>query len=298
MLLVLPFFVVVLVIFVLGVVTGGLSNVTSGGAGLFTIYLLTDYGGLVIQKSTGTVLAASTVIVMIGALSFQRKKQVNTFLAITVGLSGVAGAFFAAEWASSINPSSLERYFGIFTLALAFYTSYRFISEWREQKKISNDHSGGEIVADSENVSINASKQEYALKPRFAGKDPLSLAIQVTTGALIGVATGLFGVGLASLSIVLFMLLFRLDMKTVLGTSLFASFFRYLGGSAGYLATAQIDLFYFVILVVGGALGSIIGARMVLGGGRASKDSFVKLIIVGMLLFISYEYLLKHLIFH
>lgn len=318
----LAFAVVPLAIFLLGVITGGLSNVTSGGAGLFTIYVLTNYASLVIQRSTGTVLAASTIMVLVGAITFHRKRQVNSFLAITVGLSGVAGAFLAAEWASSINPTSLERYFGLFTLGLAIYTGYRFLSERRKvnqtkfEAKIadpaslasdsalsdSKSSSSPQSSSSSSSSSLQKSSSSANLT-RFAGKDPLALAIQLTNGILIGFATGLFGVGLASLSIVLFILLFRLDVNTALGTSLFASFFRYLGGSAGYLATSQIDLFYFVVLVVGGALGSIAGARFILGGnqqgsGLRSKENYVKLIIVGIMLFISYEFLLKFLIFH
>ena len=53
--------------------------------------------------------------------------------------------------------------------------------------------------------------------------------------ALIGVMV------LIALGVILFLLLFRLDTKTVLGTSLFASFFRYLGGSVGYLTAGQIN---------------------------------------------------------
>jgi len=85
-----------LVVLALGVLTGGLSNVTSGGAGVFTIYFLTAYVGLAIQDSTGTVLAASTIIVLIGAISFYRKGGVDVQLALTVGVSGVVGAFAAA----------------------------------------------------------------------------------------------------------------------------------------------------------------------------------------------------------
>ena len=130
---------------------------------------------------------------------------------------------------------------------------------------------------------------------------PSGLIVQIVGGSLIGVATGLFGVGLASLSVVFFILLFRLDMKTVLGTSLLASFFRYAGGSMGYLTALQINPLMFGILVAGGGFGSIAGARIILGSGKAGdrgfKDSYVKLLQVGVLLFISYEFLLKSLIF-
>jgi len=281
-----------LVLFALGFLTGGLSNVTSGGAGIFTIYYLTNYEGLVIQDSTGTVLAASALMVLVGAIAFYRKKQVNTQLAITVGVSGVLSAFLAARWASTLQSSSLEEAFGAFTLVLAFYTALKFTNDWRNEKRKAP-------TADSAIASGNIARPSSAglsQPSRWAGRTPAALAVQIAKGLLIGAATGLFGVGLASLSVVLFFLLFKLDTKVILGTSLFASFFRYLGGAAGYLTTGEIDPLFFLILVVGGGLGSFIGARILLGGGRGSKDIYVKIIVVGILVFISYEFFLKHLI--
>ncbi len=81
-------------VFVLGLVTGALSNVTSGGAGVFTVFVLAEYSNLPIQKAVGTVLAASTVFVLVSAIAFYQRKEVDGQLSITLGLAGVAGAFF------------------------------------------------------------------------------------------------------------------------------------------------------------------------------------------------------------
>jgi len=294
---VIPYLLVVLIIFILGVLTGGLSNVTSGGAGVLTIYVLVNLAGILLQTSTGTVLAASAVFVLIGVITFFRRGQVDVKLGITVGLSGVAGAFLAARWASTIDSASLERVFGGFTLALAFFTSYLFISDWQKKKKASNGNHLETKLSQPADVKIPINQLQMQPQiSRFSGTTPLALSVQIAKGVLIGIATGLFGVGLASLSVVLFLLLFKLDTKMVLGTSLFASFFRYVGGSLGYLSTGQINLSYFLILVVGGAIGSVVGARMVLGTGVASKDILIKMVQVLILLFISYEFLLKFLI--
>lgn len=291
---VIPYVVVLVAIFILGVLTGGLSNVTSGGAGVLTIYVLVNFASANLQSSTGTVLAASAVFVLIGVITFFRRGQVDLKLGITVGLSGVTGAFLAARWASTVDSASLEHVFGGFTLALAFFTSYLFISDWQRKKK-SNSTSQLESKV-SQPADVKMPINQLQLQPqisRFSGTTPLALSVQIAKGVLIGIATGLFGVGLASLSVVLFLLLFKLDTKMVLGTSLFASFFRYVGGSLGYLTTGLINPFYFLILVIGGAIGSVVGARMVLGTGVASKDILIKMVQVVILLFISYEFLLK-----
>ncbi|MFI5420773.1 MAG: sulfite exporter TauE/SafE family protein [Nitrososphaerales archaeon] len=289
---------IIFVIFALGLITGGLSNVTSGGAGALTIFVLVDYAQNTVQSATGTVLAASTAFVLIGVITFFRRGQVNTQVGITVGLSGILGAFLAARWASTVESASLEHVFGAFTLVLAVFTSYLFISEWRKTKAAKLNGSVSNVSGATSKSTTQLGVQTTNVS-RFTGRDPLSLTVQILNGVLIGVVTGLFGVGLASLGVILFLFLFRMDTKVVLGTSLFASFFRYLGGTLGYLTAPkmQFDPFFFVILVVGGGIGSLIGARMVLGTGIASKDILIKMAQVAILLFISYEFLIKYLIF-
>jgi uncharacterized protein len=304
---------VIVVLFILGVGTGGLSNVTSGGAGVLTIFFLSNYAGLGahLATATGTVVAASTVICLIGTWSFYKRKQIDWQLGITVGVSGVVGGIIGALLASTVVNSSFEFVFGVFCLALAAYTTYQFGTEWKKKRK---EHSsfvarvpgpaGGSWASMGQpsgtlgnpTPSISDVPQNAEIPPkrgRLAGKDPLSLAVQIAKGILIGLATGLFGVALASLSIVLFILLFKLDTKMILGTSLFASVLRYGGASVTFVALGQINLFWFAILAISGAVGSIIGARMVLGGGRFSKDIYVKIIVVLILLFIGYSFITK-----
>ena len=283
------------VIFALGLITGGLSNATSGGAGVVTIFVLTAYGNLIFKSADATVLASSTIFVFFGAISFYRKRQVHTQLAITVGLSGVVGAYLGATWALRANSAALERAFGLFTLALAFYTSYMFYSDWKK-KQTKKTSIVPQITGGSDgpvSPPIGTGENAKALSTRFSGKDPASLAVQIAKGVLIGIVTGIFGVSLASLSVVLFIILFRLDMKLVLGTSLFASFLRYAGGTIAFLNTGQINIPYFLLLTIGGIVGSVVGARMILSDRTGSKEIYVKLIIILMLLFISYEFLLK-----
>jgi uncharacterized membrane protein YfcA len=292
-------------LFVFGLLAGGFSNVTSGGAGILSIYLMVNYGSMVIQEATGTVLAASILMVLMGTVSFYRKKQVHLQLGITVGLSGVAGAVLAARWATSVQSSTLEQIFGAFCLVLAFYTAYRFGLDWRKERvgkrtvqyASATPATANAMSSNSGSVALPNQSAQASMggaTSRWSGTGPGALAVQLTLGVLVGVATGLFGVALAGLSIVLFIFLFKLDTKLALGTSLFASLFRYAGGAAGYLSSGLIGPVFFVVLAVGGVIGSLVGARIILGTGRGSKEIYVRIIIVGILLFIGYSFFIKH----
>jgi uncharacterized protein len=296
--------VALIILLILGIFTGVLSNVTSGGAGILTIYFLTTFLALTVQTSTGTVLAASAVITLIGTISFYKKKQIDWKLGTTVGVSGIVGAYIGGLLANSVQNATFEHYFGIFCLALGGYTIFQFVTEYERKKKEKvtvyatipessvafRGASGGSIAASRSASSFGGAP---VARGRLAGTDPLSLSVQIAKGILIGLATGLFGVALASMSIVLFILLFKLDTKMILGTSLFASVMRYAGGAASYITTGSFSLDYFLLLAAGGSVGSIIGARMILGGGTMSKDIWVKLVVIAILLFIGYSFLTK-----
>ena len=83
---------------------------------------------------------------------------------------------------------------------------------------------------------------------------------------------------------------FKLRANLMLGTSLMASFFRYAGGSLGYMTTGLIDPTIFIILAVGGVIGSLVGARLVI---NRTKDVHVQAFVVMLLLFVSVEFLAK-----
>src|SRR3989442_6755472 len=273
------FFIIIMSgVFILGLVTGVVSNVTSGGAGVFTIFVLAEYGGLSIQKAVGTVLAASTVFVLVGAITFYQKREVDSQLSITLGLTGVAGAFFAARLASSLQSTAVEHAFGILTLAVAGYSLFR-LGRLRTRTRVS--------VFEGPISEVDGSPTELS---RWRGRDPVALIAQVGIGTLIGLATGLFGVGGGGLTMAVLLFAFNLRAKLMLGTSLMASSFRYAGGSLGYLSTGLIDPTMFLILAVGGGIGSLLGARVVI---TRTKDAYVQVIVVLLLLFVSLEFLRK-----
>ena len=291
-------------VFVLGAAGGGLSNLTSGGAGAVTIYLLTKFLGLQIQESTGTVLAASAVIVFLGAISFYKKKQVESRLALTVGLSGLAGAFLSAVWVSSLSladSAMLERAFGAFTLALTTYFAYSLLSSRRSQSKSAfEDLSGSTVglrggVSSTQGLRLAAPSLGWTAREgnRWAGSDPTATGVQIAKGLMIGVATGLFGMGLASLSVIAFMVLFGMNTKVALGTGLLASVFRYSGGAVGYVISNRVDPLLFTVLVAGGAIGSVLGSRFILRDIEVKKgDSWIKILQVGLLVFVGCSFLL------
>jgi uncharacterized membrane protein YfcA len=224
-------------------------------------------------------------MVFVGAVMFYWRKEVDGQLSITLGLAGVVGAFLAARFASTIQSILLERAFGIFTVFLAVYASAEFVQSYRRKRavKFSTLSINGSTVS-----SIDSEPDGYS---RWRGRDAGSLAIQLSLGIAIGFITGLFGVGGGGLTMALLLYLFKLKPKVMLGTSLMASLFRYAGATVGYATTSSIDPLLFSVLAIGGAIGSIVGARVVMS--KRTKDSYIQIILILLFVFISYEFLFK-----
>ena len=245
---------------------------------MFTIFLLARFENMSIQEAVGTVLAASTVFVLAGAITFYRKKHVDGQLSITLGAAGIAGSFFAATLASSLQSTLLERALGWFTILVAVYTLVQSVRLRRR-----NVGSFSEYLQHSDLGGVDEAS-------RWTGKDPLAILAQVTFGTSIGLVTGLFGVAGAGLTMAALLFAFKLRAGLVLGTSLTASFFRYAGGSVGYLTTGLINPTVFLILSAGGVIGSVFGARFVTG---RSRRSYIQFVIVALLLLTGIEFLIR-----
>jgi uncharacterized membrane protein YfcA len=268
---------VFILVLAIGFVTGGLSNITSGGAGLVTVFVLSKYAGVTPQESIGTVVAASVVFVSMGAAEFYRKDAVDRQLAITVGISGVVGAYASAVVALAIKGDTLKSALGIFTLFLAAYGAYDLL---RRRRK------GEDKSASEEFPSVDF----IEWSGRWRGWRPGAVAVQVLFGFATGVATGLFGVGGGAITLAAFLFLFSLPVRIVLGTSLVVSALRYAAASYPYVSSGSVSLIFFVVLAVSGAAGSIAGARILTG--RKTNDTYLRLLLLALFLFIGVEFLI------
>jgi uncharacterized membrane protein YfcA len=269
------FYILVLAaVFVLAAIAGGLSNFTGGGAGVFTIFVLVNYLGLNIQQSIGTVLAASTFMVLVGVLTFYRSGQLDLRLSLTIGVSGLVGGFLTAILASSIQSSILERVFGFFTLSVVAYMTYQLYQVRR---------SGRASLLGSSAVAAEGEPPS-----RWTGRDPASLTVQAAVGVLNGALGSLFGIGGAWFTMIMLLYVFRLRPRLMLGTALLVSLLRFAGGSVGFLLLGLVDQSVLFVLIVGGVLGAIVGARFAV---KQTSDVTIRIVIIALMLYVTYNFL-------
>lgn len=209
----------------IGVIGGILSGLVGVGGGIIFVPGLTLAGGWNIKEA----VAASLIIIIFSSLSgtIRNAHSENPARWREAGLLSltVAPASLIGVYISHISPEQVvEICFAALLLLLAYPTSRK--------------------------------------RPGLGGDRKIPLPLALTIGALIGVLSGLVGVGGGVVLVPLLSLGFGLDIKTAISTSLVVVMAAALVGGAGYVATGFGNLLSLPPLIVGSMIGAWIGVRI------------------------------------
>ena len=103
-----------------GLLVGTLSGLVGIGGGVVLVPLLVIGFGLSQHVAQGTSLAALIPTSMVGAITYQRRGNVNPRAAAAMGLVGMVGAIAGAVLAQHLHATVLERLFGLLLLFAAY----------------------------------------------------------------------------------------------------------------------------------------------------------------------------------
>ncbi len=230
----------------------------SGGA-ILTVPILTYLVG----QETKLAIAGSLIIVGIisifAAIPYARQKLVKWRIVILFGIPGMAGAVFGA-WLALFVSDALQMLIFSILLLLAAYLMYK-------------------------PIKLKGSEKERA------ERSALKTALE---GLLVGVVTGLVGVGGGFLIIPALVLLGGLSMHLAVGTSLVIITMNSFAGFYGYLSVLDrlsltldwsIIIVFSIIGVIGGWIGHKISGK--LNQEYLKKGFSIFLVLIGV--FILYE---------
>lgn len=254
---------------VIGALIIGLTlGLMGSGGSILTVpvltYLLGHNGKAAIAES----LAIVGGIALIAVLPYAKSKQVDWRSVAYFGVPGMAGTY-AGAWLAGFVPGAVQlTLFAVVMLIAAFMM-------FRRQ----------EDVGQGSNLSGNR-RSELKTHPQ---KTPQAFWIIASEGMVVGVLTGLVGVGGGFLIVPALVVLGGLSMRVAIGTSLaviamksLSGFYKYLevlediGASIDWRAVAA----FIAIGVVGSLTGKLIGSRV---NQEALRQAFaVFLVIMGI----------------
>ncbi|MGB5424550.1 MAG: sulfite exporter TauE/SafE family protein [Desulfobacterales bacterium] len=234
--------------------SAGVKGILAVGTDLFHIFAKAIMGS-VIHRKLGNVSVPLALVFLIGAI-----------IGATAG--GVINRVLY-----EINPVLSDAFITtVYSFMLGFLGLYSMIDYLRARKisaKVTTTHGGGGAHAKDEGTdmgSLPKKLQAINVPPmvRFdqdlvPGGRSISWVFLVLSGALVGLAAGIMGVGGGFLTFPIFVYFLGVSSMTTVGTDIFQIVF-----TAGYAAISQYAIYGFIFytLAMGMLLGSLLGIQI------------------------------------
>ncbi|MCU5745929.1 sulfite exporter TauE/SafE family protein [Staphylococcus sp. SQ8-PEA] len=268
----------IICLILIGALSAILGSLVGIGGGIIIvptlIYLGVDHHllkGITPQIAIGT----SSIILIVTGLSstigYMKAKQVD-FKNGSVFLFGlVPGSLIGAILSRYLTLHSFNLYFGIFLIFVAILLIIR--NKIKPIKIFSKEKYRREYT-DNDGHTYH-----YYVAPLFA----------FVVTLLIGILTGLFGIGGGALMTPLMLLVFRFPPHVAVGTSMLMIFFSSLTSSIGHVAQGHVAWSYSIVLIISSYLGARLGVKI----NRAVKSDTVVLLLRTVLLIMGAYLIIK-----
>lgn len=228
--------------------SAGIKGILAVGTDLFHIFAKAIMGS-VLHRKLGNISIGLAVVFLIGAM-----------------LGATAGGLIN-RILYELNPVLSDAFITtVYSLMLGFLGTYALLDflKARKNNDMGGDHGGKSEGAEMGNLpkklqSVNIPpmvKFDYDLTP---GGRKISWVFLVLSGALVGLAAGIMGVGGGFLTFPIFVYVLGVSSMTTVGTDIFQIVF-----TAGYAAISQYAIYGFIFytLAIGMLLGSLIGIQV------------------------------------
>lgn len=228
--------------------SAGIKGILAVGTDLFHIFAKAIMGS-VIHKKLGNVSVPLALVFLIGAL-----------FGTTAG--GVINRVLY-EMNPILSDAFITTVYSLMLGFLGFYSMFDFIKVWRKGGAVAT---GGGKSEGTEMGSLPKTLQNINIPPMVTfdaditpGGHRISWVFLVISGAFVGLAAGIMGVGGGFLTFPIFVYVLGVSSMTTVGTDIFQIIF-----TAGYGAITQYAIYGFIFytLAMGMLLGSLLGIQI------------------------------------
>ena len=215
--------------FVIGLITGVFGGLVGLGGGVLMIPLLTGWGKLTQHDAHATSLAAIIAAGVSGSVTYARAGALDWSAAILLGSVATIATYGAAHSSRRIHAMRLRRMFGVFLFLAAVL-----------------------LVLKDELLTLRA--------PVGA----LEISLLLASGLLVGVTSGLLGVGGGALMVPLMVITMDMAQHVAQGTSLAAMVPAAVSGTAAHVRNRKVRFGVLLGLVPGISFGTWGGGTLAL----------------------------------
>ncbi len=262
--------------FVIGLVIGSILGLTGAGGSIFAVPLLLLVLGLSLPDAIGVAMAAVAVSAVYGSLKNWRSNNVLWIQAGLLGVSGVAVAPAGRWLGAQLDETLLLLGFSL----LAWGIAARMYRQATQNPEVSRVLRSSKLAAQAPTPSVCrlSSTGRFQWGLRCVGSLLLS-------GSIVGLLTGLFGVGGGFLIVPLLMVLNQVSIQQAIASSLVIIAAVSSSGFISYmLASPSVDYDLLTLIALGGVLGMFFGQLVAtrVAGPRLQKVFAVCLSLIAL----------------
>jgi uncharacterized membrane protein YfcA len=236
----------------------GLSlGLLGGGGSLLTVPALVYLVGQTPQAAVTTSLAIVGANSMVGALFHGSYGRLNRKVALTFGSAGMLVSYLSANISRHISPELLLVLFAVLMIGIGTLLLVRGASE---------------------------EQAEYTARP---------LWLSVASGSIVGLLTGILGVGGGFLVVPALVMLVGLPVQMAIGTSLIIIAMNSTAGFLGHIGNGSMDWMVTLVFTTAGLLGTFSGMKLSRRLSSSKLQKAFAVFVIGLAIFLLIDNLSK-----
>lgn len=248
-------------VLLVSIFVGIVSSMLGLGGGFLMVPILSIVLLFPIKNAIGTSMVSVMIMGLSATIAYYRKGLIDLRVCMPLTLGAVVGAQLGATLTGILSGVLLTRIFGLFLVAI----SVLMIRSSRS-KSSASDESSGELHLDN----------------------PLRVPLFLALGVVVGIYSGLLGVGGGTITVPALSLM-GVGMHMAVASSLFVVFFSGISGSITHYALGHVEVMTAIAASIGIFTGAQMGSRISVGipAARLKLIFGVAVILIGvrMLLF-------------
>ncbi|GGI38987.1 sulfite exporter TauE/SafE family protein [Mammaliicoccus stepanovicii] len=259
-----------IVLIIIGAFSAIIGALVGIGGGIIIVPSLVYFGidhhllsGMTPQKAIGT---SSVILITTGltaTLGYLKTKQVDVKNGLIFLIGIIPGALIGSYLSRFFTLDSFNLLFGIFLILISIILMIRNVIKpikYFQQDKYMKSF-----------VDRYGKEHKYGIPPVAA----------VLSSFVVGVTTGLFGIGGGALMTPLMIIVFKFPPHVAVGTSMMMIFFSSLSSSAGHIIQGNVLWVHAIILIIASYFGAKIGVKI---NSKMNSDTVVLVLRLTMLI--------------
>lgn len=257
-----------IILIILGLAAGTLGSLMGLGGGIVVVPGLMILSGVfdIISGITPQVAVGTSLLIMIftglsSTLTYIKQKKVD-FVSGTIFLTGsIPGALYGVYLNKDIDVSSFLVYFGTFIIIISLILMIR---KYLKPVQLREKGIKRSYIRDNGEVAYYG----------------YSLYLAIPISFVVGMLSGLFGIGGGSLMVPAMILLFGFPTHMAIATSMFMIFFSAIVSSLSHIALGNVNWLFALALIPGAWFGGRFGAML---NQRLKSDTLVIILRISLI---------------